>query len=322
MLRKPSRVVVFALLLFVYLLVTLSVVYHTPMLTLDHYFYRLHTRTTFPSLIPWIKVYVMLGQRGPATLLFLPWICYVAWRGRSPRPLLMLAVGLVLLNISVGIVKVLTGRLGPMETRNTHSFFQGGSIYPSGHVSNAVLLYGVIAMIAVNHHRLVAGVATFLSVTVGLGTLYRHTHWFSDVLAGWIAGALVLIAIPWVMPLAERVWNWVCSRVAARAPWVARLRTSPDGWPQSPGSPTSSRSPDRTPVAALSVAPRRAQPGREPAALPVPAGAVPRNPQPGDTPVSSAALSHSAPATRASLDARDESTRRGKPRTSPIPSGP
>jgi hypothetical protein len=40
---------------------------------------------------------------------------------------------------------------------------------------------------------------------VGLCTVYLDTHWVSDVLGGWIAGVLVLIALPWVMPYSERL---------------------------------------------------------------------------------------------------------------------
>ena len=222
----------------------------------------------------------------------------MAWRTRTARPLITLGVGLVLLNISVGIVKLATGRLGPLQTSNTHRIFDGGNIYPSGHVSNAVVLYGLVAFIATNHRRLAAAVAAFLSVTVGLGTVYRDTHWFSDVVGGWIAGSLVLIAVPWAMPWAERVWNWACSRIEPHAPWVRHLRTDDRADTAPPVRP-----PYQPP------APTRIGPGDE---------AV----QPNETPVSSVATAHSFSPTRASLDARDDPTRRGKPRSSPIPSGP
>ncbi len=342
--RRPSRrVVVFGLLLLVYLLVTLGVVYRSPLLTLDTDLFKLDLKARYPDWKPWIKVYVMLGQRGPATLLFLPWFCWVAWRNRTPRPLLMLAMGLVLLNISVGVVKLATGRLGPLQTSNTHRIFDGGNIYPSGHVSNAVVLYGLIAMIAVNHHRLAAAAATFLSVTVGLGTVYRDTHWFSDVLGGWIAGALVLVALPWVMPVTERAWNWVCARLSVRMPWVARFRARPSAWPRSsrpqwtgpvvtdppPVSPPAAG--DALPGARRHPAPVRPSPVHGAPAHASPAHAAPLRPTPvgprreaqaTETPVSPVAASHSAAATCASFDARDEPTRRGNPRTSPIPSGP
>jgi undecaprenyl-diphosphatase len=133
----------------------------------------------------------------------------------------MLATSLVLLNLSVGVVKVATGRLSPLRTHNAHDIFVGGNIYPSGHVSNTVVLYGLLAWIAMSHRKLAIIAASVLSVTVGLGTIYLDTHWFSDVVGGWMAGALILLALPTVMPTAQR-WtdraiDWGRSRVARHA---------------------------------------------------------------------------------------------------------
>ena len=329
--QRPSRrTVAFAALLLVYLLVTLGVIYRSPLLTLDTDLFKLDLQRRWPDLRPWVKVYVMLGQRGPATLIFLPWFCWVSWRNRTIQPLLTLAVGLVLLNLSVGVVKLATGRLGPSQTSNTHRIFDGGSIYPSGHVSNAVVLYGLIAMIAINHRRAAAAAAAFLSVTVGLGTVYRDTHWFSDVLGGWVAGGLVLIVIPWVMPTAERIWNGMCRRLAGRLPWVTTLYARPLGW--ATPTPAAVRPPVRVSAgrptsrseslpATAKVGPRHVVAARSTA--PVAVTAVLEAPaQPIETPVSSVAAAHKLSPARASFEARDESTRRGKPRTSPIPSGP
>ena len=305
----------FTALLLVYVLVTLGVIYRSPLLTLDTDLFKLNLKHRYPEWKPWIKVYVMLGQRGPATLLFLPWFCWVAWRNRTPRPLLALGVGLVLLNISVGIVKLATGRLGPLQTSNTHRIFDGGNIYPSGHVSNAVVLYGLVVLIATNHRRLAAAVAVFLAVTVGLGTVYRDTHWFSDVLGGWIAGGLVLIALPWAMPWAERAWNWACTRLESRAGWVSGFRTVPSPAQSPAAAPVE-------PPAVLTPARRPAPECIDPAAVALQLGTEPDVVEPNGAPVSSVAAAHNFSATRMSLDARDDATRRGKPRTSPIPSGP
>ena len=61
----------------------------------------------------------------------------------------MLGTALVLLNVSVGVVKYAIGRLGPMHGTDSdvHDIFAGGNIYPSGHVSTAVVLYGLLASV-------------------------------------------------------------------------------------------------------------------------------------------------------------------------------
>jgi membrane-associated phospholipid phosphatase len=207
------RVILFAVLLVAYVLVTLGVVYHSPILDLDKAIYDLHLRRQWPGWYHRVEIYVMLGQRAPSTLVALPWIAWCAWRARSPRPLVLIATALLVLNLTVGVVKVLTGRIGPLFTSNVHDVFAGGNIYPSGHVSNTVVLYGVLAMVAVKHRRFAIGAGLFISISVGLCTLYLNTHWFSDVIGGWLAGGLVLVSLPWLMPWPERVTESALQRI-------------------------------------------------------------------------------------------------------------
>ncbi len=202
--RLSWRAILTVLVVAAYLALTLAVIFRSPILSLDTDLFKLDLRHSHPAWRPWVKGTLLLGQRGPATLAFLPVFIWMAWRRRTSEPLVALAVSLVLLNVSVGIVKLITGRVGPRQTHNTHDLFVGGNIYPSGHVSNAVVLYGLIAMLAVSHRRLLAVAAVVISLTVGMGTIYLDTHWFSDVLGGWIAGALVLLVLPSAMPTAQR----------------------------------------------------------------------------------------------------------------------
>lgn len=277
--RVPWLGIAFTAVLVCYALLTIGVLYQSPVLTLDKWFYvqHWHWRHDVPQVWKrWISWYVAFGQRGPATLVLLPWFIWVAKRDHSPRPLVLLGTSLILLNLSVGVVKYSIARIGPLRTSNVHDLFAaGGTIYPSGHVSNAVVLYGLLAWIAGKHRTLLISVAVFICATVGIGTVYLNTHWFSDVVGGWIAGGLVLLALPWVMPTAERWTEAALTRYSARRARRQLLRAMPEGTPQE-----------------------------------------------NVTPVSSAARSQSLPAVAASFDARDEPTRRGKPRISPIPSGP
>jgi membrane-associated phospholipid phosphatase len=232
----PWHGLAFAAVFLAYVLLTVAILYQSPVLAFDKYLYDQHWRHAIPeSYFPWISAYVMLGQRGPATLLFLPWFIWVAKRDRSPRPLVLLGTSLVLLNVSVGVVKYAIRRVGPLSTHNTHDLFaSGGTIYPSGHVSNAVVLYGLVAWIAVKYRKTLIAAAVFLSVTVGLGTVYKNTHWFSDVVGGWAAGGLVLLALPWLLPTAERWYD------AVTRPVLRRLRQRPARASQ-PGQPLDDR---------------------------------------------------------------------------------
>jgi membrane-associated phospholipid phosphatase len=281
--RVNWHLVAFGVLFVLYVLLTLGVIFRTPILNLDTDVVDLRLRHRYPEWKTFVDHYIILGQRGPATLLFLPAFVWVAWRDRSPRPLLLLGVALVILNLSVGVVKLATGRLGPRATHLVHDVFVGGNIFPSGHVSNAVVLYGLLAWISVKHRKHMIALAVFLSVTIGLGAVYVGFHWFSDVMGGWLAGGLVLMALPWVMPSAERALDAVIRAVRRSLPGAKR-------------APLPRRQAART------VARHRTQ------------GTT--------TPVSASARSQSLRATMTSCDAREDSTRRGDQRTSPIPFGP
>jgi len=202
-----------------YVALTVCILVPSPVLDLDQYLAALHLKAEHPGWRPWINGYVMFGQRGPATLAFLPLFIWVAWRTRSKRPLVMLGASLVLLNVSVGVVKYALGRVGPWQAADSdvRDVFAGGTIFPSGHVSNAVVLYGLVAwIVGARWRRLAITAAVFLSVTVGLGTVYLRTHWFSDVVGGWLAGGLVLLAAATVLPYAERWTDRMIAAVRAR----------------------------------------------------------------------------------------------------------
>jgi membrane-associated phospholipid phosphatase len=226
----PWRAFAFAGLLAAYLLLIIGVVHQSPLLTIDHDVWRLDLRVRFPEWYSSIHTYVMLGQRGPSTLVALPWFVWLAWKYRTARPLIMLGVGLFVLNLSVGVVKLATGRLGPLATHHTNAVFEGGNIFPSGHTSNTVVLYGVMAMLAVSYRRAATVAAVFVSLTVGLSTIYLDTHWLTDVVGGWMAGGLVLLVLPTLMPFAERIYDRIERRIKAtlrRARPAGRIASGP-----------------------------------------------------------------------------------------------
>lgn len=239
--RMPWRAIVFTVLLVAYVLLTLGVVFHSPILSLDQHLQSLNIRHRYPVWDRPLNDYAMLGQRAPSTLVALPWFLWRAWRQRSARPLVLLGTGLLLLNVSVGAVKLATGRVGPLRTHHAHDVFVGGNIYPSGHVSNTVVLYGLIAWIAVKHRRLLIAGVVFLAASVGMTTIFLDTHWFSDVLGGWLAGALVLVALPTVMPYSERAFDAAWGRTvrlwrALRGRPAPQPVPPPDGTAAEPGA--------------------------------------------------------------------------------------
>ncbi len=181
-----------------------------------------------------VDYYVVLGQRGPTAVMVAAWLGWRSWRQHTLRPLLTLGAALLLLNITVGAAKLGMGRLGPhyATTIGSNEMGLGGDIFPSGHTANAVVTWGILAYLASAPwaRRWLSAVSAVTSLGVGLATVYLGTHWLSDVLLGWAAGLLVLLALPWVEPLIARAEAGIFDlrdRWRARGGLTAPARLSP-----------------------------------------------------------------------------------------------
>lgn len=78
-----------------------------------------------------------------------------------------------------------------IETLHSYSF-------PSGHAMAAAAVYGmmgvVIARLAPTHRRPLVVALPILVVMIGISRIYLGVHWPSDVLAGFAAGAFIVLA--------------------------------------------------------------------------------------------------------------------------------
>ena len=72
-----------------------------------------------------------------------------------------------------------------------------GFSFPSGHSGNAVTLYGSLAAHE-KKRRLLWVLAVLLPLLVGFSRVVVGAHYPTDVLCGWILGALVVALIPWL----------------------------------------------------------------------------------------------------------------------------
>lgn len=130
---------------------------------------------------------------------------YLAWRHRTWHPLAIVVAAEIGFYVGIGGMKVLLGRTAPSAGQG--GFWQGGAFehgwygiaYPSGHAAEAVLIYGATAYLL----RLYAGPDTRVRKRLGwvVGALalnatvvafYLGFHWPTDLVAGLIAGGLVL----------------------------------------------------------------------------------------------------------------------------------
>jgi len=141
-----------------------------------------------------------LGLRGVTATALLIVAVFIAWKFKTWRPLNLALLSVLLLNLIVGSATLLLGRTKPRL--GIDLLHAGGMSYPSGHASNAVLTWGILAYLIYRYARVdryqgrlaSAGVA-LISLTVCTVSLIRHTHWFTDLLGGLFVGSALLVAV-------------------------------------------------------------------------------------------------------------------------------
>ena len=199
---QMNRALRWAALLFLgFLAVTQQVITNGPLIHLDAKIFNANR----PHLTKLEKLALLridnLGLRGvTATILFIT-AFFIARRFKSWRPLNLSILAVLALNLVVGLAKLLVGRTKPKL--NIDLIYAGGLSYPSGHASNAILTWGVLAYILYRYshpsawHPLAMGFAagTF-TLGVCVVSAFRNTHWLSDLLGGlFIGGALLVMVI-------------------------------------------------------------------------------------------------------------------------------
>jgi len=137
-----------------------------------------------------------LGGRGFILVVLAGLVGYLGWRFRTAVPLVRVLLALVLLTVVVYSVKYGTGRTAPAYPGSF--FHRDGASYPSGHVANAVLMWGV-ARWQVVQYRLAPWVqraALVLSVAgpvaTGVAMVSLDFHWVTDAVVGGAVGVLLL----------------------------------------------------------------------------------------------------------------------------------
>ncbi|MFF7300949.1 phosphatase PAP2 family protein [Streptomyces sp. NPDC008265] len=207
------RVVLLGSTLAFYLAIVVAVLTTSWLVRLDWQIMFFRPYEQWPQLHAFLDYLVVLGQRGPTAVMVAAWLGWRSWRQHTLRPLITLGVALLLLNVTVGSVKLGLGRLGPHYATEIGSaeLFAGGDIFPSGHTANAVVTWGILAYLAstVVTRRVLSVVSAVVSLSVGATTVYLGTHWVSDVLLGWSAGLLIMLALPWFEPLIARTEAYV-----------------------------------------------------------------------------------------------------------------
>ncbi|MEU7280532.1 phosphatase PAP2 family protein [Streptomyces sp. NPDC045431] len=285
-----------------YLAIVVAVLVSSWLVTLDWKVMLFRPYQQWPEVHATLDYFVVLGQRGPTAVMVAAWLGWRSWRQHTLRPLLVLGAALLLLNVTVGAVKIGLGRLGPHYATQIGSaeLFAGGDIFPSGHTANAVVTWGILSYLATTPRarRHLSALSAVVALGVGLTTVYLGTHWLSDVLLGWAAGLLILLALPWCEPLIARAEALILgARDRLRTSLRARRRRVPSV-PVAAGGPRPAMFPQRAGAGTV-AAPVDEEPVAEPE--PVGAGAGPEPVGAGAGPSAGASAGGRAASVRATL---------------------
>jgi membrane-associated phospholipid phosphatase len=183
-----------------FLLVTQQVVTYGPITDIDEYF----SESDHPHF-KGISAFIIrrlddLGLRSVSGIALLIVALYISRRFKTWRPINLGLLAFISLNIVVGGFKYALGRTKPRI--GIDLLHAGGMSYPSGHASNAIFIWGVIAYLIyryahVNRYRgrLASAGVGLLATTVCTVSLIRNTHWFSDLFGGLLLGGALLVLI-------------------------------------------------------------------------------------------------------------------------------
>ena len=143
-----------------------------------------------------VWAFTQAGGRGFILIVLAALVGWLGVRRRTLVPLVRVLVALVLLTAVVYAFKYGTGRTAPAYPGSF--FHRDGASYPSGHVANAVLMWGVARWQAVEFGlpAPVQRAAWLLSVlgplTTGVAMVALDFHWVTDAVVGLAVGLLLL----------------------------------------------------------------------------------------------------------------------------------
>ncbi|GAA2621893.1 hypothetical protein GCM10010399_61330 [Dactylosporangium fulvum] len=204
-----------------FVVLTLALVWRSPLLDVD-----LAVRDFVDAHRPgWadttLRVFNKLGQGGQVLTPLAAIVAFLMTRRRhTVRPFLLVIGAFALTYVTIGPLKLWTDRLAASNKLDPHPelLFHAaeGMSYPSGHVVNAIVWYGVLAALLTGVFRpgVVLAIRYAAPLILLFTTTYLSFHWLTDGLAAILLGLLldrILQRIPWdAVPLGGRLdrANW------------------------------------------------------------------------------------------------------------------
>ena len=186
--------------LFGFLLITHQVIINGPLVHLDAMIANADRPKLGNGLNNFLMVIDDLGLRGVTAPILLISAFLISRRFKSFRPLNLSILSLVALNLVVGLAKLGFGRTKPRLNVDLLHF--GGLSYPSGHAANALLTWGLLSYLIFRYtHKepfegmRLTWLVVLITTSVCVVSLFRNTHWLTDLIGGLFIGGALLVAV-------------------------------------------------------------------------------------------------------------------------------
>jgi membrane-associated phospholipid phosphatase len=183
-----------------FLLVTHQIIINGPLVHLDAIIANAHRPRLSDGLNDFLMLIDDLGLRGVTATVLLISAFLISRRFKSFRPLNLSILSLVSLNVVVGLAKLGFGRTKPRLNVDLLHF--GGLSYPSGHAANALLTWGLLSYLIFRYtHKepfegmRLTWLVVLITTSVCVVSLFRNTHWLSDLIGGLFIGGALLVTV-------------------------------------------------------------------------------------------------------------------------------
>ena len=148
------------------------------------------------SAYPVVWLFTQFGGRVFILVVLAVVTGYIAYQRRTGLPIVRVLIGLALLTAVVYGFKYGTGRTAPAYPGSF--FHRDGESFPSGHVANAVLMWGIARWQAVEYglapwlQRLFWWLSWAAPVAAAVSMVALDFHWVTDAVVGGALGVVLL----------------------------------------------------------------------------------------------------------------------------------
>ena len=150
-----------------------------------------------PNFVAFMQWASWIGGGTPRWMIVIL-LCGLVWHWCGPRCAIALGGASLLSNLASSLLKLGFGRARPDVI--DHLDLQASFSYPSGHATNAAVVYLLLAWLAPPRWRPVAwALAAAMIVLNGFSRIMLGVHWASDIAGGTMLGtAFALLGAWWV----------------------------------------------------------------------------------------------------------------------------